>query len=282
MVSVRRSSYTSKLDAKIKIIMEPTAFFELADTGQFTATEASRGPWSEGHCHAGPVSGLIVRALEQLVTDKTLTRITLEFMRPVPMLGLSVEAKLESARRTVSTASARLFDADQKLCAIARSLHIVESDYQDIPTLTATAAPKANDAGVDDVLPETRHSLRSFRDFVELKSTEAVHGAFGAKTIWMKTLPLLANETPSPFQSLCAIADCGNGISRNAATHQVGFVNADLTINIHRPPCSEWLASEAKSHWHNSGIGLSEAVIYDQQGPVGVALQSLVLKPAGQ
>jgi hypothetical protein len=100
--------------------------------------------------------------------------------------------------------------------------------------------------------------------------------------MWMKTLPIVEGEIASPFQRLCTIADCGNGISRNAEFTDASFINADLTINVFRLPESEWLASQAKSFWESTGIGMSHATLFDTRGAIGVALQTLIVKPSAR
>ena len=75
----------------------------------------------------------------------------------------------------------------------------------------------------------------------------------------MRTAPLLPDETPSPFQRICPLADCGNAFSRHAEPWEIAFVNADLTIALHRDPVGEWLGSRAVSWWQPSGVGLADA-----------------------
>jgi hypothetical protein len=95
----------------------------------------------------------------------------------------------------------------------------------------------------------------------------------------MRTLPLLEGEEPSPFQTLCPIADCGNGIGRNAEFGIASFVNADLTVFSCRLPESKWLATSAISLWEPNGIGMSQATLFDTRGVLGVALQTLIVRP---
>ena len=54
-------------------------------------------------------------------------------------------------------------------------------------------------------------------------------------------------------------------------------MNTDLSIHLHREPIGEWFRSEATSHWSPDGIGMADALLYDEQGPVGRAVQSLVI-----
>jgi hypothetical protein len=101
----------------------------------------------------------------------------------------------------------------------------------------------------------------------------------GPTTAWLRTLPLVAGETPTPFQRLCPLADCGNALSRNGEPDTASFINPDLTIVLHRLPEGDWLGSSSVSHWQPNGIGLADALLFDERGPVGRALQTLVIRP---
>jgi hypothetical protein len=96
----------------------------------------------------------------------------------------------------------------------------------------------------------------------------------------MRTPVIVEGEQSSPFQSSCPIADCGNGISRNSELTDNSFINTDLTVTVFRSPESDWLASRAVSFWEPTGIGMSQATLFDTRGPVGAALQTLIVRPA--
>ncbi len=127
-------------------------------------------------------------------------------------------------------------------------------------------------------IQKARHDKPKFGHCVEVAYPPGEDESPGPTTMWMKTPPLIEGEVPSPFQLLCPLADCGNAVSRNGELSEMGFVNPDLTVVMHRPPKSQWLASQSWSDWNESGIGLASAVIHDEEGPCAVALQSLVLQ----
>ena len=257
----------------------PVYFTELAK-GVFRANDPSRGPWSPDHCHAGPVTALVARALEQAIPDKMMTRITLDLVRATPMTDIAVTARIVHEGRTVTTGFAELRDAEGALCVAATSMHLARKDYDRMPTAPVTPL-RFEDAEVGATpLPGGYHKLPVFGNFLEVALLPNQKEPLGPKTVWMRTLPLLRGESPSPIQSLCPLADCGNGLSRNASIREMNFMNTDLTIHIHREPQSDWLASTSISHWQKTGIGMSQAVISDTEGPVATALQSLVLRPA--
>ena len=137
------------------------AFFHL-DGDLIVGNDAARGPWSADACHAGPVTGAIARAFEQLVTDKQLVRMSLTFHRPVPMDGFTTAAAIEREGRSVTTATASLVSADGRTCAVAHSLHIATVSFETLPT---TSVPFASDVRrvIGMTLPERRISPTPYR-----------------------------------------------------------------------------------------------------------------------
>ena len=254
-------------------------FFSIRDDEWFVGNDGARGPWSEHACHAGPVTGLLVRALERAIDDKQLVRITADYVRPIPMAGFRIETEVIRNRRAVAAGKATLLGGDGKVCATATSLHIVKSDFESLPTSTVAAPSRLNATPGEFVVENAHHDKPFFRDWIEVEYPPGESNTPGPTTIWMKAPPLLANERPSPFQSICALADCGNGTSRNSDLHEATFVNPDLTIILHRLPETEWHALSAISFWEPTGIGLSQGTLFDEKGPVGVALQTLLIQP---
>jgi hypothetical protein len=98
----------------------------------------------------------------------------------------------------------------------------------------------------------------------------------------MRTVPLLDDESPSPFQRICPLADCGNAFSRNGEPWDYTFVNPDLTIVLHREPIGDWLGASSVSRWEPTGIGMSDTLLFDERGAVGRAVQTLVITPYGR
>jgi len=256
-----------------------TAYFNQLSDDRFSGNPPARGPWSEYFCHAGPVAGLVARAFERAVPEKDLTRMTFDLLRPVPLAELRISVEVHRDARSVATATAQVCDKEDRVCVTATSMHLIRTDFAEMPTAPVSPLHRRDAAPGEPPLPRGAHGEPSFADFIEVAYPEGESHEPGPKTVWMKTPPLLANETPSPVQSLCPLADCGNGLSRNAPFEEMGFLNTDLTIHIHCEPRSEWLASETVSHWQDTGIGLAHAVIRDEEGPVAAVLQTLLLRP---
>lgn len=75
------------------------------------------------------------------------------------------------------------------------------------------------------------------------------------------------------------LADLGNAVGASLPIEQYTFINADLTVSLHREPVGEWLALDAVSRFGPAGAGVASCVLHDQVGPVGHSLQHLVARP---
>jgi len=240
---------------------------------------ASRGPWFANACHGGPVTAAIARALEQLVHDKQLARLTVNYCRPVPLAGFRVVTEIIRGGRVATSAVATLRDSENRICASASSVHIMTMSLEGIPTATIPG-PSFDEATTGDFsVKKAMHGLPFFGSSLEVAYPPGESANPGPTTMWVRALPIVEGEVSSPFQVICPISDCGNGMSRNAEYSKISFVNADITISAYRLPESDWLASQAVSLWQPSGIGHSQAVLFDKVGSIGMALQTLIIRP---
>jgi Acyl-CoA thioesterase C-terminal domain/Acyl-CoA thioesterase N-terminal domain len=258
------------------------SYFETGDGIRFLPTDYARGPWLAEACHAGPPAALMARAMEGAMPDQRLTRMTIDLVRPIPMGGFSVRAGVDKPGRQASLAWAELNDGDT-VFARARGLHLRLLEDLDVGTAEVTS-PRF-DESVPGAFPvrATVHGLPAFLDSVECRfNDDSGSEPGGPTTMWMRTLvPIVAGEEPTPFQRICPLADCLNGISFNTWLDAVWFVNADLTVSLHRDPVGEWFCARAVSHWEPTGIGLAEAALFDVEGHVGAASQNLLLSSPG-
>src|SRR5204862_7432536 len=89
-----------------------TAYF-LPDGGRFVPTELTRGPWNRGHQHGGPPAALLARAMEMRAPELVLTRMTVEYLRPVPIAPLTLTVDVLRAGRKVERMTATLVHGDE-------------------------------------------------------------------------------------------------------------------------------------------------------------------------
>lgn len=255
------------------------------DGDWFIPTPFCRGPWDADSCHAGPPTGLLARAMERALLEggspHRLVRLSVELTRPVPMAGFRVEAAIVRAGRSVTMLRAVLLDDTGTERIEGRGLAMRADPVGPLPTSDLVTPSLAEAEPGSFPISRSLHGLPAFSSSTELRYPPGDGPTKGPTVVWMRTVPLVAGEVPSPFQRICPLADCGNALSRNAEPWEVGFVNPDLTIALHRAPQGGWLGSSSRSHWEPEGIGLAHAQLFDEHGPVGVALQTLLLTPQG-
>jgi hypothetical protein len=96
--------------------------------------------------------------------------------------------------------------------------------------------------------------------------------------VWSRLrVPLVPHEEPSGLQRVLAVADSGNGLS-SALPMTWLFINPELTVHLHREAVGEWVLVEAATTVSPGGAGLATTALADEQGPLGVGAQSLLVR----
>jgi hypothetical protein len=141
------------------------AYFQTGDGSWFVPTEYARGPWQVDACHAGPPTALMAGALEAVVPEQRLTRITVDIIRPIPMSGFRVGGSIAKPGRLVSLTEAELYD-DDTIFARAYGLHLRTLDQLDVTTAGGDprAVPHSSERSRPGFVPRLgRVSLRPGR-----------------------------------------------------------------------------------------------------------------------
>jgi acyl-CoA thioesterase len=92
-------------------------------------------------------------------------------------------------------------------------------------------------------------------------------------------VPLVAGGTLSPLQRLLVVADSASGVAVVLDYPRYTFVNADLTVAVHRPPEGDWICLDASTVAEAHGVGLTRARLWDARGALGVSLQCCLVEP---
>jgi len=240
-------------------------------------TELARGPWSPDAQHGGPPAALLARAAEtfQRVDGARVARLTIELLRPVPLVPLRVAARMVRPGRKVQLVEASLF-ADDLEVVRATALRLREQPLAMPEGILDPSRPEDGTTG--DVAFERDWPV-NFADAVEFRTVRGGPGGEpGPGTCWIRLrVPIVAGEEPTPLQRLAAAADFGNGISSPLGWERYTFVNPDLTIALHRAPAGEWIGLESRTWPDADGIGVADTALYDERGRVGRSVQTLLL-----
>lgn len=266
----------------------PESFFLPGDAPErWVSTELTRGPWSPSMQHGGPPAALLARALERDLADlepaARIARLTVDFVRPIPIGPLAVEVERVRAGRQVQELRGRLLADGREVCRIA-ALGIRTAaaplDFGDAGDLGAPRLPgdrpRPPDASAPFSFPFFTSDVGYHRG-MEMRYAAGTFGT-GVAAAWLRMLrPLVPGEEPSPLQRVVIAADSGNGVSAALDTDRFTFINPDLTVYLYRAPVGEWICLDATTTPLPSGIGLAQTTLHDQDGPIGRSLQSLVI-----
>ncbi len=251
--------------------------FFAPDGEAFVSTELTRGPWSAEHQHGGPPTALMVRAIEHGAgAGMQLVRVTVTFLRPVPIARLALTTDLERRGRNVEEWRAELAH-DGTPVARARAL-LLRRQPLALPQLDVAPVPVALPA--DSAHFEFPFFLEpiGYHTGMEVRIARGTFGR-GPVAAWMRMRhPLLPGEAPSPAVRTVIAADSGNGVSVVLDTARYTFINPDLTVYLHRAPEGEWVCLDARTLPEPSGLGLAVSDLYDERGPIGRGLQSLLVR----
>lgn len=254
------------------------AFYE-ADGEVYVATELTRGPWDPGAQHAGPPAALLGRAFELMPESERfqIGRITFEILRPVPIATVRVETRVLRPGRRVQLVEAELsVDGQVLMRATAWRIEIVAVELPPAATGTPPPPPAPEQGGEAEFFPTAQeHGYHSAMD------VRFVKGGFmelGPATAWLRMRkPLVGGEEPTPLQRVLVAADVGNGISTELDYRRFVFVNVELTVHLERMPAGEWIGVDAVTLAQPTGVATAESVLYDGEGRIGRAVQSLVV-----
>lgn len=104
----------------------------------------------------------------------------------------------------------------------------------------------------------------------------------GPAAAWLRLgRPLVDAEAASPLAQVASAADLVAGISQWAHPARLGFVNADLTINLRRAPRGDWMLVDALTLAGPMGTGYAVGQLHDRGGPVGQCVSSLLFEARG-
>ncbi len=249
------------------------SFYE-EDGSYLRATPLTRGPWSEDAQHGGPPLALLGRAIEHAAGDGFVSRITGELLRPIPISSFTIDVEvLRSGRK------ARLIQATLRhegtACAKATGLVLLENAvYLPVglprPRLKAPAQCEPFDF---TFFPNPV----GYQSAMEMRIIQGIWGS-GAAVAWLRMrVPLVLGEEPSPLQRVLVAADAGNGVSAPLPIEDYAFINPDLTVYVHRRLRGEWVGLDGITRVEPNGVGLAQAELHDEEGPIGRSLQGLLV-----
>ncbi len=251
------------------------SFFQF-DGELFWPTSRAQGPWGNSTLHGRVIAGLFARCLEQEYGDEDFqfARLTVDLFRMATMHPVSITVERVRHGRRIQVCHA-VAASEGKEIARASAVQLRRGD-----------APPGNVWQPDpwDVpLPDALEPMKAEGTWTPMWETRAIAGTSfagpGQRRMWIReTLALVAGEALTPFVRVASAADIASPLSMSSDVG-LGYVNADISLYLHRLPVDEWIGWEVCDHGSAAGVGQGECRVYDQQGPIGKSLVCAVANP---
>lgn len=265
---------------------DPASIFEF-DGKHYLPTDAALGPWRPDGLHGGAINALLARSLES--DGYVIARLTLDIVRRVPRVPLTITVSEETGSNRIRRQSAELWAGDT-LVAQAQALKMLDREI-DIPE--AAIEPQVWNPA-DLVLPEhlsekeKQSALKNvgYTNFsshaLAIRFAQGNFRTPGPVTLWTKLLlPLVPGEPLTPVQRAAVAADYASGSANGVLPYpKWSFSNADLTVHFSRPPVGDWIAVASRVASQKTGIGISGASLHDSIAPFGRSTQTLFIEPS--
>lgn len=254
--------------------------FETLGEGRYRATELSRGPWDPDACHAGAPSALLAGLLDAApsLAPMRIARLTYEILRPVPLTPVEVRTEVVREGKRIALLEAVVTTPDGTELVRCRAARI---RTEDVPVPAEAGedqpAPATGPAALERLRDPFAGFGTGFWDAVDVRPMSgSALGTPGPGSAWFHlTVPVADDVATTPTVRVAAAGDYGNGIAPPLDIREHLFVNPDLTIHLHREPTGEWVALDSVSVVHGHGSGLTTSTLFDADGRIGTALQSL-------
>lgn len=253
------------------------------DGNRYVPTGATRGPWDPSAQNGGPVSALAATAAERhddagapILDGHVLARLTVDLVRPAPLKPLTVTTSTLRPGRKVQLVEVVIRSEDD---IVGRALALrMPAAHPDVPA-SAMATPVLPDIEPHGHQPAADGTPELFHvDGAEVRAPRGAQPRPVPLPIWVRLRhDVIEGEATTPTARAAAAADFGSGIT-SVAPPGYRSINVDVDLHLFRAPVGEWVCYLAESRGA-AGVGLAGGPLFDQDGPIGHALQSVLVEP---
>lgn len=259
------------------------------DGDAFVGTACTKGSWHDDGQSGGAVLALLGHVLEDVptLTVMSLSRLTVDIVRPVPVgRPLHVRPAVIREGKKIQVVDL-VVTTDEVELVRARALRLRDADLtglEGMPAPTSHLNPSATLPPPHEMEGVDHHP--GVADFLRLgaelrRSVEPIDGQHAA---WVRLrVPVVADEPVRTTSRTALPMDCVNLIGlagRGDPPMRASAINADVTAHVVRAPVGEWVALTGHTYFaHDVGHGLSQAVMSDGEGVLGVTSTSQLVQP---
>ncbi len=248
-----------------------------AQVARYRPTENTQGAWNKNEQHMAPATGVICAELEKFNPNPHLriARISLDILGMIYLDEFTITTRLIRPGKTIELLES-VFEAKGRTCIVARTWRMVTEDTSEVAGLEDQPMPSHKS------LPHWKGMSLWEGGYIRSvsKNIKVVERRPGKGKVWItNNLKMIAGEKTSPFVKLMGMVDTMNGVVvRQESPFRYMFPNVDLQLHLYRLPIGFWLGLEVEQQYGKDGIGLTSAVLHDENGPFGRAEQILTIR----
>lgn len=244
---------------------------------QYRPTKNTQGAWNANEQHMAPATGVICAELEKFrpPDHMRIARLSLDILGMIYLDDFQITTRCIRPGKTIELIES-IFETKGRACIVARTWRMVTENTSEV-------------AGLEDARMPTYKNLPSWKGmsawdggYIEsvAQNIKVVERRPGKGRVWLtNNLDMVKGESTSSFVKLMGMVDTMNGVvvrQKNPFSHM--FPNVDLQIHLYRFPVGHFLGLEVNQHYGKDGIGLTSAVLHDEEGPFGHAEQILTVR----
>ncbi len=253
------------------------SFYRRLSQSSYLAQEETVGPWSATAQHGGPPCALLASAIEEASRDPSaeIAKLSIEFLRPVPLGKLEVEVKTLRTGHKVELYEAVLFNDDGPIL-LARAWRTRRT-----PGRVPSVSMSEPGASRPEVIAPSLLDAFPYISNIEWRFERGEFSQPGPALVHARIkIPLVQDEETSGLCAMLIIADSANGVSQELAMDEYLFVPVDLMCSIVQVPrADDFITFDARTRIAEVGSGLSEMTISQRGRFVGNSLHTLYVEP---
>jgi hypothetical protein len=255
------------------------SYFQRLGGDRFRPTHHTAGAWTPSEQHFAPLAGLLAHEIERHVAlrgaDDLLTaRLAFDILGTVAIEELDVRVEALRTGRTIELLEV-VGSAGGRPFARGRAWRLIERDT------SAIAGGEPGRLSPPDTVGRWPMSEVWPGEFIAGLDVRPIDGPHAGRAIaWVRSpIGLVEGEETSDLARFVALVDVANGIAVRHPPGELFYPNVDLAIHVYRQPTGEWVGLDTTVVFGPTGQGLTTTTLHDAEGPVGVALQTLTIRP---
>lgn len=252
---------------------------------RFRLTGEARGPWSGDAAHGGVPAALLARQAKTHCEPggMRLAAISMTFNGPLPVGEIAIRSKVVKPGRRQRIVALELTGGGM-VWMEARAV-LLRRGTVDLPPV-GPSGDGLSEPGRGREVDQRRWAWDEGPAFHRTANTVlAVEGGpdrVGERgSAWFRLdSELVAGEPVGGAERAVAAADFGNGVAHPVPFGEYVFANCDLNVSLLRDPVGEWIRVQSHSRFDPGGTGVTTSGLYDQDGYLGTATQTLYVDRA--